>query len=292
MFNKFAIIFENFKLKLRNFLLNINSLEINSKLLILKIKNNLRRQDIPSYILDGYKVYSQNDEDGIINSIFNDIGTDNKIFIEIGVGNGIENNTHNLLLQNWKGIWIDSSDVHLKHIKNNLNNNNLLIEIREITPENINESIKYLIKDIENNNSDNIDFLSIDIDSYDIFCVEKLTIIKPKLICIEYNAKFPPPMDISINPNKKFKWDHDDYNGASLFFINKKLNQKGYKLISTNITGNNAFFVLNEYYKKCKTKDQSLDNLYMPPNYNLYNYFQAHRPTLKYLFDKINQNEK
>ena len=119
MFNKFIIIFENFKLKLKNFFLNINNLEINSKLLILKIKENLSNKNIPSYILDGYKVYSQNDEDGIINSIFNDIGTDNKIFIEIGVGNGIENNTHNLILQDWKGIWIDSDHTYLKNIEKN-----------------------------------------------------------------------------------------------------------------------------------------------------------------------------
>ena len=52
------------------------------------------------------QVYSQNEEDGIIESIFRDIGIKNKIFCEIGIGNTIENNTHNLL-NNWQGLWID-----------------------------------------------------------------------------------------------------------------------------------------------------------------------------------------
>ena len=38
----------------------------------------------------GYKVYSQNDEDGIIEEIFNRIGTTNKRFIEFGVQDGLE----------------------------------------------------------------------------------------------------------------------------------------------------------------------------------------------------------
>lgn len=57
----------------------------------------------------GYKVYSQFDEDGIINEIFKRIGTTNKIFIEFGVGDGTENNTIYLLLKGWSGLWIEGS---------------------------------------------------------------------------------------------------------------------------------------------------------------------------------------
>ena len=95
-------------------------------------------------------------------------------------------------------------------------------------------------------------------------------------------------MEISINPNSDNVWNYDDYNGASLSCINNKLYKMGYKLISTNITGSNAFFVLDKYYNKCKTKNQSLKQLYMPPNYNLYNFYQAHKPSIKFLLDIIN----
>ena len=55
----------------------------------------------------GYKVYSQNDEDGIINEIFRRIGTETKEFIELGVDNGLECNTHFLLHREWHGLWIE-----------------------------------------------------------------------------------------------------------------------------------------------------------------------------------------
>ena len=55
----------------------------------------------------GYKVYSQNDEDGIIQEIFRRIGTGTKEFIEFGVNNGLECNSHYLLHKGWHGLWLE-----------------------------------------------------------------------------------------------------------------------------------------------------------------------------------------
>ena len=56
------------------------------------------------------KVYSQNGEDGIIEEIFNRIGTTNKFFVEFGIENGTECNTRHLLEdKGWQGLWIDGS---------------------------------------------------------------------------------------------------------------------------------------------------------------------------------------
>ena len=51
----------------------------------------------------GYKVYSQGDEDGIIDAIFRVVGEGSRVFVELGCGNGLENNTHYLLLRGWTG---------------------------------------------------------------------------------------------------------------------------------------------------------------------------------------------
>ena len=289
MLDKFNTIIDLIKLKIRNFFLNINNQEISSKILIMKIKNEIKKANLPSYILDGYKVYSQNDEDGIINSILNDVGIGNKIFIEIGIGNGVENNTHNLLLQDWHGVWIDSNTNNISKIKKFIEKNNkLAIFNKKITIENINEVIETGLSNISNYRNDkDVDFFSIDIDSIDIFCLDKLEVIKPKIICIEYNSLFPPPMEITINSNHKDGWSHDDYHGASLSYICNVLAKKGYKLVSCNITGLNAFFVNIEFHEKCKTKDLSPHQLYMPPNYNLFSNYQTHKPTLKFLKDKL-----
>src|SRR5213595_525640 len=48
-------------------------------------------------LLSGRKVFSQADEDGIIAAIFANLGG-RKTFIEIACGDGLENNTHLLLL--------------------------------------------------------------------------------------------------------------------------------------------------------------------------------------------------
>ena len=60
-----------------------------------------RCQEEKRFLKYGFKGYSQNDKDGIIQEFFCRIGTTNKIFVEIGVSNGLENNTLYLLLQGW-----------------------------------------------------------------------------------------------------------------------------------------------------------------------------------------------
>ena len=63
------------------------------------LREHRRYQDPKSLIPFGDKIYSQSDEDGIIREIFNRIGTTNKIFIEFGIGNGLENNSLALLFE-------------------------------------------------------------------------------------------------------------------------------------------------------------------------------------------------
>ena len=43
----------------------------------------LRIKQVNQYALNGFKVYSQNEEDGIIEKIFDDIGTTNKYFVKL-----------------------------------------------------------------------------------------------------------------------------------------------------------------------------------------------------------------
>ena len=57
----------------------------------------------------GFKVYSQSDEDGILEEIFKRIGISQKKFIELGVQDGKECNTTYLLKSGWSGLWVDMS---------------------------------------------------------------------------------------------------------------------------------------------------------------------------------------
>ncbi len=73
---------------------------------IARVRGEIRRDMPDNLLLKGYKIYSQTDEDGIIEAIFERIGG-GRTFIEIGSGNGTENNTHALLLRGWRGVWVD-----------------------------------------------------------------------------------------------------------------------------------------------------------------------------------------
>lgn len=278
--------------KLKLFLTNKTNNEFLSKLYIEEIHKKLKIKNINHYALNGFKVYSQNEEDGIIEDIFNDIGVTNKIFCEVGIGDCVENNSHYLLLKGWKGIWIDSRKKYINKLKKKLNSNQCFLDlnINTVNKNNINEVISKsnIIKNIVNKE---IDFFSIDIDSYDIECLSNLTVIKPRLICIEYNAKFKQNIKLEIKKINNFTWKYDDYFGSSLKLIDQELKKMNYILVATNITGSNAFYVKSDLVFKCKTKGQSLEQLYSPPNFELYNYNVAHAPTNKYLIDKLNDQK-
>ena len=63
------------------------------------------------------KIFSQSDEDGITLEIVKRIGLSASSCIEIGSGNGLENNTLVLLATGWNAIWIDG--VHVDNAKLN-----------------------------------------------------------------------------------------------------------------------------------------------------------------------------
>ena len=129
--------------KFKLFLTNKTNNEFLSKLYVEEIHKKLRVKQVNQYALNGFRVYSQNEEDGIIENIFDDIGTTNKIFCEIGIGDCIENNTHYLLLKDWKGIWIDIRSKYINKLKGKITSDQRLLDllIYKVDKENINKII-------------------------------------------------------------------------------------------------------------------------------------------------------
>lgn len=192
----------------------------------------------------GRKIFSQNDEDGILIEIFRRIGTTNKTFIEFGCGDGIENNSYALLFQNWNGLWIDGSPKNIgkirKGLPKTLADGQLTVLESFITQENINELIAATIK------AEEIDLLSVDIDGNDYFVWDAITCVSPRVLVMEYNAKFAPPIRYCMDYDPKHQWDYTDHGGVSLKFIEEKAAQKGYSLVGCSLSGANAFFVRND----------------------------------------------
>ncbi len=197
-----------------------------------------------SLIPPGCKVYSQNEEDGLIIEIFNRIGTTNKTFVEFGCGDGLENNTYALLFQDWNGLWIDGSPKNVRKIREGLPttiaSGQLKVVESFITKDNINGLISGHIKEQE------IDLLSVDIDGNDYFVWDAITCISPRALIMEYNAKFAPPVRYCMAYDPQHMWNYTDHGGFSLKFIEEKAAAKGYALVGCNLSGANAFFVRND----------------------------------------------
>lgn len=222
----------------------------------------------------GFKVYSQNDEDGILYEIFRRLGIVEGSFCEIGVENGLECNTLYLIHNGWRGGWIEGNERQKSLIENKFaslfqaKQKRLVLGIGFVTKENINDALKQTLQPL-GIESNTLDFLSIDIDGNDIYLLESLESL-PKVICIEYNAKFPPPLSKKPVYNQKNIWRGGDYMGSSLVAINDVAVQKGYVLVATNITGANAFFVRRDLAQNKFEENSSPEHLYNPARYWLF----------------------
>jgi hypothetical protein len=228
---------------------------------------NPKYSDPKKLTLYEYQVYSQNGEDGIIQEIFKRIGTTNKFFFEFGVDNNIECNTLLLLLQGWTGCWLDGDKKQVGFIKNTfkdlISQNKLLVSQAFITAENIESLLA------EARAPKDLDLLSIDIDGNDYWVWKAISKYKPRVVVIEYNAMFKPPIEFSVSyePDKQFIVR--SHFGASLKSLEILASLKGYKLVGCNFTGANAFFIREDLIGDKFHEPFTAENHHEPPRYFL-----------------------
>jgi len=214
------------------------------------------------------KFHSQHGEDGILQYIFSKIGTTNRFFVEFGFGDGRECNTANLSLNlGWQGLLMDCDKkkvlqaryYYQKALKDKLSKVTILANL--VTAENINEIL------LKNNIKGEIDLLSIDIDGNDYWVWQAITVIKPRVVVIEYNASFGLEKALTVKYDPDFKRYKKDprgfYFSASLAALTKLANSKGYVLIGCDSSGTNAFYVLKETALG-KFPELSLEEAYFP----------------------------
>ena len=227
----------------------------------------------------GRKVYSQNDEDGIVAEIFRRIGTTNRTFLEFGVEGGLENNTLFLLQNDWRGLWIESDPAYCKTIADTfasqLKTFHLQVLNSFVTRENIDGIVQKagLPKDL--------DLISIDIDFNDYYVWEALTAIQPRVVVIEYNGRFVPPLRRAVTYEADRSWDGSDYSGCSLQALSDLGERKGYRLVGCNMSGVNAFFVRADLCGSLFATPATADHLFQPVRTELFaagTFRVGHRP--------------
>jgi len=203
-----------------------------------------------------FKVFSQWGDDGIIQYLVHTLNINNKKFIEFGVGNYFESNTHFLLVNNnWSGFIIDGSQKCMDIVKNNpfFWRYDLNLKTAFIDKENINKLLEY-------SNFSNIGLLHIDLDGNDYWILDSLDIDKysPDILILEYNSNFGSDRFITVPYDPLFSCIDAHYSGqyfgASISALDSLARQKGYYFIGSNSAGNNAYFLKNEFLDTIPSK--------------------------------------
>jgi hypothetical protein len=213
------------------------------------------------------RVFSQSGEDGIIAEILRRIGPGTCTFLEIGSGDGLENNTALLLLRGWSGSWIDGNEGAVDRIKERLAHplaeGRLKVACALVTAENVESILQGL------GVPSDLDLLSLDVDRNTYWIWAALSLIRPRVAVLEYNANLPADVDWKVDYAADRPWNGTMYFGASLKALEVLGRDKGYCLVGCTLSGSNAFFVRQDL---CTDKFEgpfTAERHYEPPRYFL-----------------------
>ena len=213
-----------------------------------------------------YPGFSQVDEDSIIREILVYIEefkplTSPRDFVELGVGDGTQNNTLALLMSGWKGLWFGGEDLAIE-LTPQLKFDKVWITLDSLKNRVIPEILKL----------QNLKVLSLDLDGNDYWIAKELLAnnVQPDIWVQEYNSLFPPHVKWVMPYNENHVCKYDGYWGASLSAFVDLFELNGYFLVACNVSGVNAFFVKEKFKDKFIGIPSDIDQLYMPNRAWLY----------------------
>ena len=189
--------------------------------------------------------YSQNGEDGIILHLLSKAGAVNRTIVEIGTEDARECNSSNLIFNfGWSACLIEADRDWARKAGEHLAQMNAGDRVRVInaivTPGNIDT----LLSDA--GVPEEMDVLSIDIDSYDYWVWQGVAGFRPRIVVIEYNASFGPDLSLTVPSPEDTGGSLPDfpcYHGASITALQRLGGRKDYDLVGGDSNGGNAFFI-------------------------------------------------
>ncbi len=188
---------------------------------------------------------SQSGENGIIEKIFDVIGTANKVCVEFGAHDLSHlSNVAPLWMNNgWRAILIEGNTAYCGKMRRDLAAFNkqgissVSVDIEEqyvgVEGESSLDAILFRYKVPKD-----IDLVSIDVDGTDYHIWKSLSEYRPRVVVIEYNGTVPVHILLCGNKDGNFF-------GASALALFGLAREKGYALVAC--TKSNMVFVLDEY---------------------------------------------
>ena len=188
-----------------------------------------------------FRLWSQNEEDGIIVGLFEHAGVTDCRFVEIGSGRSGGNAALLAYECGWSGLMIDIVPEAIESLPARFAHNSGVIGVATaVSPENVNQILS------DHGFTGEVDLLSIDIDSYDYWVLDALSVVSPRVLVVEYNAGLGAERAVTIPKNATLDDIPRTYRGASLAALEKVAHRKGYRLVVCDPTGTNAFFLRND----------------------------------------------
>jgi hypothetical protein len=187
-----------------------------------------------------FRLLSQNQEDGILWSLFQQIGTTSKTFVELGSGATGGNAAMLAGEFGWTGLLVEGDQGKVEYAGRRFPRAKAVCAW--ITPETVNDLLT------QHGFAREVDLLSVDVDGVDYWVWKAITVCSARLVMLEYNSMFGADKAVTVPYDPKFdRRNHRFcYYGASLPAMTQLSASKGYRLVAVEPTGVNAFFLRND----------------------------------------------
>ena len=189
--------------------------------------------------------FSQNGEDGVLDVLRGRLTASNRCFVEIGSGDGVENNTAWLLVaEKYAGLMVEGDPWLARRTRRNITPLSIGCDCRSLfVTRNSVEQVRALAPCADP------DVFSLDIDGNDYHIMKAAfdAGFRPRIIVVEYNAVFGPERRLTIEYQSNFMLADADPRrlryGVSIAGWRSLMDSQGYRFVTVERCGVNAFFV-------------------------------------------------
>lgn len=209
---------------------------------------NIDSRDPETWEFSGF---SQNGEDGILDVLRKQLLQSNRYFVEIGAADGIDNNSAWLVIaEKYRGVMIEGdpqlvarAQRMIGHYSLGLKCLNIFVDTNSVAA--IRAASSFSDPDV----------FSLDIDGIDYYVARALMAegFRPKIIVVEYNSVYGPDAGRTVKHAGGFIYTaaHPSglYYGASIAAWRKLFEGLGYKFVTVDRNGVNAFFVDPSHFR-------------------------------------------
>jgi hypothetical protein len=229
-------------------------------------------KNAPDFLLSHRKnVQSQFGEDGILEKIFDIIGTSNKWCVELGALNGTHDSNAWQLIKNegWSGVLIEADKTYFEKLEKEYTGIERAVCVNAFVSFEGADSLDALLA--KTAIPKDFDLFSLDVDGNEYHLWDSLVIYQPRVMMVEFNASIPHHISFSQPRDMKV------FQGSSLRAFVELGKKKGYELVAANET--NAFFVRADLFQLFSMDNTSLDAVHTDRSYET-TLFQLYDGTL------------